>query len=341
MFGDPDHLTYVPHIGVLHEYYKINESNYLLGEPATYIGHTIDKGIIHLFYLDIDTTSTFNTLSGLHNYTDGFTSYKVMVDGIYDISIGLLLMDCEEGTKYNAKLLINKGSSQISDNNESIDIIDTTFPTFQASYYVNKSLNNLELKSNYELSIVRYQTSTGPVPSARLKYDASTFMSLTLKGTPWGMNSSINLNTILPINYKKSDFINDIFKTFNAYIEVDEFDEHKLLIKSYDDFYNNSVTKDWTSKVIEDTTQFSSIKNDTASFRLSYTPEDDIYNKDFNSKSKLSFGSLEVINDSEYSKDFNEIKLSTPPTIMKTIGFDVNGPATPPPPPIMKTIQKV
>ena len=55
-----------------------------------------------------------------------------------------------------------------------------------------------------------------------------TSVKIALKNYPYAIPATVNLNVIRPLNYRKSDLINDVLKMFNAYIEVDPNNEKYL-----------------------------------------------------------------------------------------------------------------
>lgn len=138
-----------------------------------------------------------------------------------------------------------------------------------------------------------------------------TYIELNEKNSFIGANNQFELNNILPSNYKKADFLNDIFKMFNAFITVDEIDEKKLYIKTYRDFFSSGIIYDWSQKIDNNSIKFTPIKNTFAkNTYFSFTDDNDIYSTDYLSKYPKGIFTKQVINDSEFASADNEIKLS-------------------------------
>ena len=128
-------------------------------------------------------------------------------------------------------------------------------------------------------------------------------------------NTYFELNTMLPVAYKQADFLNDIFKMFNAYVSVDEEDERKLIIKTYEDYYSNSSIYDWSNLVDHDSINFKPIKNSFAKNTIfTFTKDSDIYSDDYADKFELDLWAKEITNDSEFANSDNTIKLTCAPT---------------------------
>lgn len=133
--------------------------------------------------------------------------------------------------------------------------------------------------------------------------------------------ATFELNTILPRSYTQADFVNDVFKIFNAYVTVDDIDERKLFIKSYRDFYStNGNIYDWSKKVDESTIEFEPIRNNfskTTNFK--YTTDSDVYNIDYDGKLPLPIYSKVVNNESQFTESENNIVLSVSPGILRYV----------------------
>jgi len=153
-----------------------------------------------------------------------------------------------------------------------------------------------------------------------VRWDPSTNFKLTYEDSFLGNNNSFELNDLRPKNLKQSEFLNDIFKLFNCFVETDPNDNKKLIIKSYNYYFTDSASKDWTEKLDQVAPKTSSLKNEFAKQTVfTYTEDEDIFNKDFKSKYGYPFNYKIIENDSEFITSKNEIKLNIASTIIKTI----------------------
>jgi len=162
---------------------------------------------------------------------------------------------------------------------------------------------------------------TTPYPRrSAIRYDPSSYVSISKYNLMGFRDSSLNLNDLLPINYKQRDLIDDIFKMFNVFVELDPNDNKNVIIKSNATYYDTTEVKDWSSKVDNTSIKVKSVKNlFPEQTKLSFTDDADIYNLDFRNRFENNITDLVVVNDSDYASGTNNIKLSLPSTVFKTI----------------------
>lgn len=131
--------------------------------------------------------------------------------------------------------------------------------------------------------------------------------------------TTYNLNSLLPINYKQADLVNDIFVMFNIFVEVDTIDPYKLYLKTFNNYYNNNIV-DWTNKIDSDSLKITSIKNEFPNkINLKYKSDKDSFNQDYENKLNIPFGSKIIINDTDFNNDVKDINLSIAPTCLKLL----------------------
>jgi len=203
--------------------------------------------------------------------------------------------------------------------------------------YLNKTVNFVNYESSkLWLTAVPETTPYTVWPSTyngmNIYYPFLAFMTdsnitITLNNSYYNGNE-ININDILPLKYKKKDFIDDFLKLFNAYITVkDDY----MLIESYNRFFDNEVI-DWSLKVDTPSMIISSLKNQfSKTIEIGYTEDKDKYNEDFASKSSVIYGNKLINNDSEFASSSSKILLSTSPTIIKKVYSFASFPSEPSP----------
>lgn len=154
--------------------------------------------------------------------------------------------------------------------------------------------------------------STESSGDINLVFGPWTLLELSEIDSLIGEEPVFDLNNMSPVNYKQKDFINDVLKAFNAYVTIDDVDETKLHIKTFDDFYSDYEYKDWSTKISEP--KFKPIKDDFPSrtnFKL--TSDNDIFSQDYSSKYPDAIYTKYVTNDSEFSTAENDIVLNFSP----------------------------
>lgn len=135
------------------------------------------------------------------------------------------------------------------------------------------------------------------------------------------LGDEIDMNYTIPRGIFQRDFFISICKMFNLYVYDDQFDDKKLHIKPYIDFYNGS-TQDWSNKV--DRSKAWSIKPmselNSRYYQFKYKPDNDYYNENYRKRFNEGYG--DFIFDSEYEFANNtsstEIIFSGTPLYQKT-----------------------
>jgi len=263
--------------------------------------------------------------------------YKIAKNGIYDINVGGLF-----GRSYTTDGGVLCGSPITgADTIFSIYITRTSgernpFQTLANSYEIGKISGDIEStastyventfedvhlnRGDYIQFLIDPTADSAPFSRLAAYFDPSTFFQITEKNSFYANENVFDLNSLRPIDYKQADFLNDILKKFNCFIETDINDSKKLIIKSYTAYYADSSTKDWTEKIDNNTIKTQSIKNIFPKETIiKYSESKDIFNTDYNSKNQYSINSKQNINDSKFPIDINEIILSTASTVFKTI----------------------
>ena len=113
------------------------------------------------------------------------------------------------------------------------------------------------------------------------------------------LGDEIDMNYAIPRGIFQRDFFISICKMFNLYVYDDQFDDKKLIIKPYIDFYDGS-TQDWSNKV--DRSKAWSIKPmselNSRYYQFKYKPDNDFYNENYRKRFNEGYG--DYVFDSEY-----------------------------------------
>jgi len=135
------------------------------------------------------------------------------------------------------------------------------------------------------------------------------------------LGDEIDMNYSIPRGIFQRDFFISICKMFNLYVYDDQFDDKKLIIKPYIDFYDGS-TQDWSNKV--DRSKAWSIKPmselNSRYYQFKYKPDNDFYNENYRKRFNEGYG--DYIFDSEYqfanSTNSTEVIFSATPLYQAT-----------------------
>lgn len=151
-------------------------------------------------------------------------------------------------------------------------------------------------------------------------------------------NGGIEINNTIPRNVRQIDFLVSIVKLFNLYVYEDKFDNKKILIKPYIDFYStdSSDSVDWTYKLNRSKPlrikPMSEINAKIYEFK--YKPDSDYYNDLYKKRYSQGYGDYTFDSAFEFAQQTNSFELifsSTPlvgyvgeekvyPTIFKLSG---------------------
>lgn len=151
--------------------------------------------------------------------------------------------------------------------------------------------------------------------SSTLKMEQMT-LSVIYDDTQAVENSLILINKILP-NMKQKDFITNVIRMFNLYIDVDKTQTRRFLIEPRDEYYSKyQRTQDWSEK-LDLSKQISSqiasnLQNRTQT--LTYKEDKDYYNTEYKNITNTIFGEYKYDFDNEFASGEKKIELIFSPT---------------------------
>lgn len=124
------------------------------------------------------------------------------------------------------------------------------------------------------------------------------------------------LNNSIPLKIKQKDFLLDLIRMFNLFVQVDPNNEKNLLIETRNDFYTNGNTVDWTYKL--DNSKNLELRPmgdlDVRDFYYSYTSDKDYYNKTYETDNQIVYGNRIYNTGNEFLTGKNETKVMFSPT---------------------------
>jgi len=158
--------------------------------------------------------------------------------------------------------------------------------------------------------------------------------ALTLSTTaptqiPISYGDTIYMNDILPKGIFQRDFFISICKMFNLYVYDDKFDDKKLIIKPYIEFYDGTAI-DWTNKI--DRAKPLSIKPmseiNARYYQFKYKQDNDYYAENYRKKNNEGFGDFLFDTEFDFVKDTDtlEVIFANSP-LYKLVGTDKIYPA--------------
>jgi hypothetical protein len=198
--------------------------------------------------------------------------------------------------------------------NSTIIATQSVFATFTPRPFgVTLSVNNITfntgdtLKLEISSNVIQIQQYGG----------ALTITSTAPTQIPVSYGDTINMNDIIPKGIFQRDFFISICKMFNLYVYDDQFDEKKLIIKPYIDFYDGTAI-DWTNKI--DRSKPLSIKPmseiNARYYQFKYKQDNDHYAENYRKKFNEGYGDYLFDTQFDFVKDTDTTELIFANTIL-------------------------
>ena len=133
-------------------------------------------------------------------------------------------------------------------------------------------------------------------------------------------------NTLVPKKIKQSDFVLSLIKMHNLYLQPDDYNPTKIIVKTRDQFYADGSELNWTSKVDTKSIDVEIISNTQKKRKnFTYTPDDkDIISEAYTEQTNETYGELEYTFENEFIKDVDKVQPIFSPTFL-TDERDHNG----------------
>jgi hypothetical protein len=215
------------------------------------------------------------TYNGSHQFT--YNSATPMLDEI-DCRIFGIINDTNSGT--TATLYLYKNAQILKEQTVAV-------PTTPMPFNVDLSVNGITFNQNDTL----YVSITSNVTELQQLGGILEVTKSTPSLQPVNLGEEIIINDTIPKGVFQRDFFISICKMFNLYVYDDQFDENKLHIKPYIDFYDGT-TIDWTNKV--DRSKAWSIKPmseiNSRYYQFKFKSDNDFYNENYRKRFNEGYG---------------------------------------------------
>lgn len=130
---------------------------------------------------------------------------------------------------------------------------------------------------------------------------------------PLELNNSVSINDAIPKGIQQRDLFLSIAKMFNLYVYDDKWDDKKIYIEPYIDFYPSTSANalDWTNKI--DRSKPLSIKPmselNARYYHYKFKDDNDFYNENYRKKYNENYGDRIFDTNYDFSKDKSEVSL--------------------------------
>jgi len=135
----------------------------------------------------------------------------------------------------------------------------------------------------------------------------------TIEGNP------LEVNQALPKQIKQKDFVKSVMQAFNLYLDFDKNDPKKIIIESYNDYFNFGASVDWANKIdLEKPVDINPISMvDGKRYIFRYKEDKDYYNQKYLNKYAETFGTrrIDITNDFKKEDKVNELIFSPTPNV--------------------------
>lgn len=211
------------------------------------------------------------------------------------------------------------------DFNETLNLRIGDVLTVEISYEVTRDFTagNFQDPSQY----FGYYTGDAGIPSSIVKHYFSGQVYMAVKYGTFKVEAQsvitagdiVELENYMPKNVKQTDFLTSIFKLFNLYVETDKLVENRLYIEPRNDFYSQTDSLDWTTKLdISKPLEINPMGEATAkTYKFTYALDKDWKNEEYNKIYEETYGQVkyESINDFVKSEKVVSVLFASTPTV--------------------------
>jgi hypothetical protein len=184
------------------------------------------------------------------------------------------------------------------------------------------TLNSIGVDGEFEIlmntndAITFRYTNTAPNrddPPVTITYAQVSFFSGSIVPVPLNYNDDLVINDTIPKGIFQKDFFLSICKMYNLYVYDDIFNDKKIYIKPYIDFYPDTSANalDWSEKI--DRSKPLSIKPmselNARYYQYKYKDDSDFYNESYKKKYNQNYGDRLYDTNYDFSKDTESLEI--------------------------------
>ena len=271
---------------------------------VTHINPTVTYAVFNLL-------TTYNTIE---KSTDGGSTWTTLVQTNHFFKNSALgAFNANVNTDYIDILEVATGETLLTANNR-----------FRVKAQWTKAVNvgGLNGVRYYNASNVQVGPQDDPNGTILMELDSgptgsSFYGIITAKQTVEG--NPLEVNQALPKQIKQKDFVKSVMQAFNLYLDFDKNDPKKIIIESYNDYFNYGASVDWANKIdLEKPIDINPISMvDGKRYIFRYKEDKDYYNQKYLNKYAETFGTrrIDITNDFKKEDKINELIFSPTPNV--------------------------
>lgn len=172
--------------------------------------------------------------------------------------------------------------------------------------------------------------STSQPYNLQVSAGSINFQSSTPTRVRVNLGDEIIINDTIPQGIFQKDFVLSIIKMFNLYVYESSFDEKKLIITPYVNFYSNEQPLNWTDKIDRSSPikQIPMSELNARYYQYKFREDNDFYNEDYRKAFNEGYGDRIYDTEFEFSNETDELQLIFAASVLyQNVGTDKIYPA--------------
>lgn len=163
-------------------------------------------------------------------------------------------------------------------------------------------------------------TSTGTTYRMDINTASFQITSDNAVASPIALNDPIVMNDAIPRNILQKDFFASLLKLFNLYVYEDQFEEYKLNITPYIDYYDTDPANaiDWSLKLNRDKPIHIKPLSELNSryYEFKFKEDSDFYNEEYRKRYNQSYGDRIYDSEFEFAQESSTAELIFSGTVL-------------------------
>ncbi len=133
--------------------------------------------------------------------------------------------------------------------------------------------------------------------------------------------SSVNMNNVIPEKVLVTDYLKSIFNMFNIYMEPSKTVRNKFTIESFEDYFANGVTYNWSTKLdrSQKITQTLLTEELAKKYLFTYKDDTDFLNTEYKRATKRTYGDWWYDVENDFTTEEKKIEVMFSPTPVDNI----------------------